>query len=84
MSCFVCGCCSPLTRGSKYHYVSLRPAISTEAHRLNAYGDSSGQLHIAPQDGDYSGMDDPHVQDILTEDDTEEDEEDDLAELSEG
>ncbi|RXK36399.1 hypothetical protein M231_06365 [Tremella mesenterica] len=27
---------------SKYHYVSLRPAIRVEAERLNAYGDSSG------------------------------------------
>ncbi|KLT38355.1 hypothetical protein CC85DRAFT_316205 [Cutaneotrichosporon oleaginosum] len=67
---------------SKYHYVSLRPAISTEAHRLNAYGDSSGQLHIAPQDGDFSMED--HGGDIMTEDDTEEEEDDDLAELSEG
>ncbi|BEI94607.1 uncharacterized protein CcaverHIS019_0701790 [Cutaneotrichosporon cavernicola] len=67
---------------SKYHYVSLRPAISTEAHRLNAYGDSSGQLHIAPQDGDFS-MDD-HGGDVLTEDETEEEEDDELAELSEG
>lgn len=70
-----------LTWNSKYHYVSLRPAISTEAHRLNAYGDSSGQLHIAPQDGDFS-IDD-HGGDILSEDETEEDDDDDLAELSE-
>lgn len=65
--------------------MSLRPAISTEAHRLNAYGDSSGQLHIAPQDGDFSGGLDHDIggdQEILTEDDTDEEEDDDLADLS--
>lgn len=70
-------------RFSKYHYVSLRPAISTEAHRLNAYGDSSGQLHIAPQDGDFSTDNDAGDQEILTDDDTEEDDDDDLGDLSE-
>ena len=64
--------------------MSLRPAISTEAHRLNAYGDSSGQLHIAPQDGDYNHDDlNGGDQEILTEDDTEEEDDDDLGDLSE-
>jgi hypothetical protein len=27
---------------SKYHYVSIRPALRIEAERLNDYGDSSG------------------------------------------
>ncbi|KAK4689434.1 hypothetical protein P7C73_g678, partial [Tremellales sp. Uapishka_1] len=36
---------------SKYHYVSIRPAIRIEAERLNEYGDSSGQWHVAPEDG---------------------------------
>lgn len=36
---------------SKYHYVSIRPAIAIEAERLNSFGDSSGHWHIAPQDG---------------------------------
>lgn len=64
--------------------MSLRPAISTEAHRLNAYGDSSGQLHIAPQDGDFSHHDlDAGDQEILTEDDSEEEDDDDLGDLSE-
>nr|ODN91645.1 hypothetical protein L204_05632 [Cryptococcus depauperatus CBS 7855] len=36
---------------SKYHYVSIRPAIQIEAERLNAYGDSSGAWHVAPEDG---------------------------------
>lgn len=63
--------------------MSLRPAISTEAHRLNAYGDSSGQLHIAPQDGDLID-DHGDQQEILTDDDTDEEDEDDLADLSEG
>jgi hypothetical protein len=68
---------------SKYHYVSLRPAISTEAHRLNAYGDSSGQLHIAPQDGDFGAHDDMGGdQEILTEDESDGDD-DDLGDLSE-
>lgn len=69
---------------SKYHYVSLRPAISTEAQRLNAYGDSSGQLHIAPPDGDF-GSEDAGEQEVLTEDDSkEDDDEDDIGHLSEG
>lgn len=69
---------------SKYHYVSLRPAISTEAQRLNAYGDSSGQLHIAPPDGDF-GAEDVGEQEVLTEDDSkDEDDEDDFSHLSEG
>lgn len=69
---------------SKYHYVSLRPAISTEAQRLNAYGDSSGQLHIAPPDGDF-GSEDAGEQEVLTEDDSkEDDDDDDIGHLSEG
>ncbi|WVQ79199.1 hypothetical protein IAT38_001295 [Cryptococcus sp. DSM 104549] len=36
---------------SKYHYVSIRPAIQIEAERLNEYGDSSGAWHVAPEDG---------------------------------
>ncbi|WVQ77706.1 hypothetical protein IAR50_007396 [Cryptococcus sp. DSM 104548] len=36
---------------SKYHYVSIRPAIQIEAERLNDYGDSSGAWHVAPEDG---------------------------------
>ncbi|WVQ96023.1 hypothetical protein IAU59_003123 [Kwoniella sp. CBS 9459] len=36
---------------SKYHYVSIRPAIQIEAERLNKFGDSSGAWHVAPEDG---------------------------------
>ncbi|OCF35189.1 hypothetical protein I316_03231 [Kwoniella heveanensis BCC8398] len=36
---------------SKYHYVSIRPAIQIEAERLNQFGDSSGAWHVAPEDG---------------------------------
>nr|XP_018260331.1 uncharacterized protein I303_07249 [Kwoniella dejecticola CBS 10117]OBR82489.1 hypothetical protein I303_07249 [Kwoniella dejecticola CBS 10117] len=36
---------------SKYHYVSIRPAIQIEAERLNEYGDSSGAWHVVPEDG---------------------------------
>lgn len=43
---------------SKYHYVSIRPAIGIEAERLNEYGDSSGQWHNAPHGNSSSDQQD--------------------------
>ncbi|WVR08067.1 hypothetical protein IAU60_005113 [Kwoniella sp. DSM 27419] len=37
----------------KYHYISLKPALTIEADRLNAFGDSSGRWHVA---GASSGL----------------------------
>ncbi|ORX37737.1 hypothetical protein BD324DRAFT_623092 [Kockovaella imperatae] len=68
---------------SKYHYVSLRPAIRTEAERLNNYGDSSGQRHVALGDGpvadlldDFSNSQDGSYE--MNDEGDEEDDEDDL------
>ncbi|KAL7425126.1 hypothetical protein Q5752_000814 [Cryptotrichosporon argae] len=54
---------------SKYHYVAIRPSIPIEAEKLNAYGDSSGQLHVASTED--------------SEENSEEDEDDDVGALME-
>ncbi|KAI9638927.1 uncharacterized protein MKK02DRAFT_41955 [Dioszegia hungarica] len=64
---------------SKYHYISLRPAVSIEAERLNRFGDSSGQWHVASSDGsmtfqaDVTDDDDAEMEEL--EDSEEEDDE---------
>ncbi|WWC92780.1 uncharacterized protein L201_007739 [Kwoniella dendrophila CBS 6074] len=64
---------------SKYHYVSIRPAIQVEAERLNAYGDSSGAWHVVPEDGsmDYRNFSQDMDEEMEEEDmeDSEEEEE---------
>lgn len=65
---------------SKYHYISLRPAIRLEAMRLNEYGDSSGQHHEAAEEhaatyqaSGHAGFDEEEEDEI---DDTEMEDED--------
>ncbi|WVF68476.1 hypothetical protein IAT40_003243 [Kwoniella sp. CBS 6097] len=62
---------------SKYHYVSIRPAIQIEAERLNEFGDPSGAWHVAPEDGSMDFRSTDHdVDEDLDGEDIEESEED--------
>ncbi|ORY35573.1 RFX DNA-binding domain-domain-containing protein [Naematelia encephala] len=63
---------------SKYHYVALRPAIRTEAERLNDYGDSSGQWHVAPQDGSMGFTRAPYDMELDKEDDSDSEDDEEI------
>ncbi|KAK6908478.1 hypothetical protein I203_102480 [Kwoniella mangroviensis CBS 8507] len=62
---------------SKYHYVSIRPAIQIEAERLNEYGDSSGAWHVVPEDGsmDFKTTSQQDFDEDMEEEDLEDSEE---------
>ncbi|WWC73719.1 uncharacterized protein I206_107691 [Kwoniella pini CBS 10737] len=63
---------------SKYHYVSIQPAIKIEAERLNGYGDSSGAWHVIPEDGSMDfRAESQEIDEDMDEEDLEDSEEED-------